>query len=122
MSCPPVSFLSELYLNKVKSSLIHGGLLIVNVAARSNDMYNSALQSIQTVFQGRMFISKASEDDANTVVFAVNDTGSASSDGRAAEHMAMSMGVKEWLEKKQGQENDPLGLVELAEEIKNLSL
>lgn len=117
MSCPPVSFLSESYLTRIKSSLVPNGVLIVNVAARSNDMYNSAIQSIQQVFKGgRLFISKASDDDANTVVFAINEDSPIS----LTTHPLMSASVKDWLLKMEGQETDPLGLFELAEEIKEI--
>eukprot|EP00615_Pteridomonas_danica_P000556 CAMPEP_0114352280 /NCGR_PEP_ID=MMETSP0101-20121206/17825_1 /TAXON_ID=38822 ORGANISM="Pteridomonas danica, Strain PT" /NCGR_SAMPLE_ID=MMETSP0101 /ASSEMBLY_ACC=CAM_ASM_000211 /LENGTH=556 /DNA_ID=CAMNT_0001492597 /DNA_START=734 /DNA_END=2404 /DNA_ORIENTATION=- len=130
MSCPPVSFLQETYLRKIKDSLIQGGILVVNVAARSNEMYNSAIKSIQTVFNnGRMFISKASDDDANTVVFAINEGEEGGSGGGGGglkytkrNEEEMKLNVKSWLKKTKGQENDPLELLELSEAIKNINL
>ena len=47
MSCPPTAFVAPGFLAKVRRALVPGGVLVVNVAARSQAMYESTLEAIQ---------------------------------------------------------------------------
>jgi spermidine synthase len=137
MSCPPEAFLSDHFLGRVKAGLVDGGVLAVNVAARSPIMYKSALESICRAFppaEGRVFFLKASDDDVNTVVMALKGTSGlpstsamalASSKGKKKGKGSSVAGVlrsrvKEWLLRVPGQFDDPLGLLDLADTIEEV--
>ena len=142
MSCPPLEFLSPGFLGRVKAALVPGGMLAVNVAARSADMHKQALDSIRTAFpDGSLFALKASDDDVNTVVFAVNGTITAKggeqggeSSGQKGKKKGGSKGsksavassvqtdlqsaVRGWLLDIPDQLTDPLDLIEILEGLR----
>lgn len=144
MSCPPEAFLSDSYLGRIKDALADGGVLVLNVAARSPDMYQSALESVCRAFpssDGRVFFLKASDDDVNTVVFALKggssclpsidystaSSGATSKGGKKAkgqgsvqQHGGLRSRVREWLLRVPGQSDDPLGLLDLVGTIEEI--
>ena len=143
MSCPPTAFVAPDFLAKVRAALAPGGVLVVNVAARSQAMYDSTLGAVREAFPRGggggggeqqqdacdVLTLKPSDDDINTVVFAIN--------GRVPEHVQGTAGkqakkqqpqrqqaaldlrreVRRWLERVPEQQMDPLELLELAGDI-----
>lgn len=112
MSCPPQAFLESSFLLKVKASLRMGGVLAVNVAARSADMYRQALTSITRAFAGsgdgsKVYFLKAAEDDVNTVIFAVKGSTPAFSVTTKAAAAAAAAGSKG--KKKSSAASSPTG-------------
>ena len=86
MSCPPMSFISESYLENLKGLLIaDGGMLVINVSARDPEKLQEVQRNVSQVFSPRsVFISsdcdhhtndkgdRASSSEAlNVVIFAV---------------------------------------------------
>ncbi len=128
MSCPPTAFVAPGFLAKVRRALVPGGVLVVNVAARSQAMYESTLEAIQAAFSDRdgggdggdgacdVLTLKPSDDDVNTVVFAVN--------GRAPPHVRPSAdggkqhGGKKQQQQQQQQQQPRGGAVDLRREVR----
>ena len=52
MSCPPAAFLAPDYLRCLRASLDGNGILIVNIVARSEELYDGAIKSLEAVFPG----------------------------------------------------------------------
>jgi hypothetical protein len=82
MSCPPISFISTLYLQNLKALLISdGGMLIINVSARDPNMLKLVQRNVCQVFSSQsIFIAcendnddfeEVSSDALNVVIFAV---------------------------------------------------
>lgn len=138
MSCPPPEFLEAGFLLKVKTGLLEGGVLVVNVSARSSELAKAALGAICAAFPGgRVFTLKPSEDDVNTVVIAVNGAcaalpkaqvavvGVAKAKKKAAGASTLSgllrSRVREWLLDIPEMRTDPLGLMELVDELREIT-
>ncbi|KAJ8901523.1 hypothetical protein NDN08_007367 [Rhodosorus marinus] len=72
MSCPPPAFVSVEFLKELRNKLTPDeGLMVINVATRSKDALDSALENIGRVFEkDLLFKLKPSVDDVNIVLFA----------------------------------------------------
>ena len=58
MSCPPVAFVNQTYLESLFALLQpNGGILAINVAARDKQLFYDTCQTVQTVF-GTVLLSK----------------------------------------------------------------
>ncbi|CAM9263609.1 unnamed protein product [Scytosiphon promiscuus] len=86
MSCPPAAFLEPAFLNNLKALLQGGGsgggkggggeggpgVLAINVAARSKELFGNAMTAVCAAFTGgEVHKVRASEDDVNSVVLAL---------------------------------------------------
>jgi spermidine synthase len=70
MSCPPVAFVNQAYLQSLYALLQpNGGILAINVAARDINLFKATCQSVQSVF-GKVILSKhyPGRDASNGVV------------------------------------------------------
>ena len=139
MSCPPAAFVALEFLQKARRALVQGGVLVLNVAARSQAMYESTLDAVCGVFtcpknSGSVFTLKSSEDDINTVIFAIkgpppvnvlpgiDDVNKQMRQLRSLGTIDLRPEIKRWLARVPRQDNDPLGLLEIALDIKTPAL
>ena len=138
MSCPPPAFLEANFLSKVKTSLHEDGLLVVNLSARSSELLKGALDAIKGAFpNGRVFTIMPSEDDVNLIVIAVNGTSAALPEVQATSKVTEAQKkkavdrsslngvvrsrVREWLLEVPDMRTDPMGLMELADALKEIT-
>jgi spermidine synthase len=138
ISCPPPAFLEASFLSKVKSALLEDGILVVNLSARSSELLKGALDAIKGAFSnGRVFTIMPSEDDVNLIVIAVNGMSVAlpkvqatasvaeAQKKRAGDTSSLSgvlrSRVREWLLEVPDMRTDPMGLMELAEALKEIT-
>ncbi|CAK0783523.1 hypothetical protein CVIRNUC_006722 [Coccomyxa viridis] len=68
MTCPPAAFLDREFLANAHRSLAQEGLLVVNCVCRSAPVFNSAVASLQAVFEDVYELD--AEGDVNRVLFA----------------------------------------------------
>jgi len=138
MSCPPPAFLEAIFLSKVKTALHEDGLLVVNLSARSSELLKGALDAIKGAFpNGRVFTIMPSEDDVNLIVIAVNGTSAALPEVQATSKVTEAQKkkavdrsslngvvrsrVREWLLEVPDMRTDPMGLMELADALKEIT-
>ena len=69
MSCPPAAFLAPDYLRCLRASLDDNGILIVNIVARSDELYDGAIKSLGAVFP--VVLEMAVEEDINRIAIAM---------------------------------------------------
>ncbi|KAL4151211.1 hypothetical protein PRNP1_008160 [Phytophthora ramorum] len=71
MSCPPVSFVEDVFLAHVHNLLAPRGVLLINVSCRDSGLYKDIIARLQRVFAGSRAVLalKPSEQDVNSVVF-----------------------------------------------------
>jgi spermidine synthase len=139
MSAPPQEFLEASFLSRVKAGLREGGILVANLSARSNDLSKAALDAIRAAFpNGRVFTLKPSDDDVNTIIIAVNGTCAtlpkaqtaalvlAKAKKKATDTSTLSgvlrSRVREWLLDIPEMRTDPLGLMELVAELREITV
>jgi len=112
ISCPAPAFLTPEFLEACRARLTDdGGVLIMNVAARSSELLGGAIGAVGKVFVGgEVHEARPTEQDVNRVLFALKTP-------RAASACKLSLGLQaeKWLEECfPGSKNvDPLGLCEM---------
>ncbi|VAH31692.1 unnamed protein product [Triticum turgidum subsp. durum] len=68
LSCPPANFVEDAFLMSAKKFLSAGGLLIINLVARSSAVREMAVSRLKAVFEN--LYSLQLEEDVNEVLFA----------------------------------------------------
>jgi spermidine synthase len=112
ISCPAPAFLTPSFLEACRARLKDdGGVLIMNVAARSSELLGGAIGAVEKVFGGgEVHEARPTKQDVNRVLFALKTP-------RAASACKLSLGLQteKWLEECfPGSKNvDPLGLCEM---------
>ena len=112
VSCPAPAFLTLDFLEACRTRLADdGGILIMNIAARSSELLGGAMGAVEKVFVGgEVHEARPTEQDVNRVVFALKTP-------RAASACKTSLGLQaeKWLEEcfPGIKKVDPLGLCEM---------
>ncbi|GKY95177.1 methyltransferase-like protein 13 [Mayamaea pseudoterrestris] len=81
MSCPPVSFLDQGYLEQLATLLVPSGVLAINVSARDPSLLNVACSSVKKVFSTVFFSKKNTHEDINVVLLATQCDSASVNDG-----------------------------------------
>lgn len=112
ISCPAPAFLTTEFLEACRARLTDdGGMLIMNVAARSSELLGGAMGAVEKVFVGgEVHEARPTEQDVNRVLFALKTPRTAS-----ACKLSLGLQAEKWLEECfPGSKNvDPLGLCEM---------
>ncbi|KAM3576310.1 hypothetical protein VYU27_001841 [Nannochloropsis oceanica] len=112
VSCPAPAFLTPDFLEACRKRLTDdGGVLIMNIAARSSELLGGAMEEVGKVFVGgEVHETRPTEQDVNRVVFALKTPRTAS-----ACKMSLGLQAERWLEEcfPGTKKVDPLGLCEM---------
>ena len=79
MSCPPEAFVAPAYLANVRRVLRPTGLLMINVAARSDKLLEGALKQVRGAFEpaGAVWVVQPDANDVNRCIYAMKSKDSA---------------------------------------------
>ncbi|EWM30273.1 methyltransferase-like protein 13 isoform 1 [Nannochloropsis gaditana] len=112
ISCPAPDFLTGHFLESCRARLVdEGGILIMNVAARSSDLLEGSMEATRKIFaSGEVHEARPTEQDVNRVLFALKTQRPTS-----ASKLSLGVQTEKWLDEcfPESKNVDPLGLCDL---------